>query len=227
VANTVTEVIMGVAISTDFPAEQNVATSPPDSAPAWLSADSSAAGPTSSIGHEFTKNAAMVIFRDNSSLAERQLAVALVGGKVIGGRQTARGSGAYYLWLPDDGTGAQIRAATQKLKTLPQVELAMPMTHLTEMYLRPNDGNNWQSNKWRLKAEDADQGSQRWALEEVEAPLAWGCSVGDTTTLIGIVDHGFNRQGIPDLQSLPSSSYALNPSDAAVALQPELNFRVS
>lgn len=133
VPNTVTEVTMRVAVSTDFPAAQSVAITPPDSVPDWLSADSSTAGPTHAIGHEFTKNAAIVIFRDSSSLADRQLSIALVGGKVIGGRRALRGSGAYYLWLPDDGTGAQIRAATNKLKALPQVLLAMPMIQLSEM----------------------------------------------------------------------------------------------
>jgi hypothetical protein len=133
VPNTVTEVTIGIAISTDFPAEHDVSTAPPDSVPGWLSADSSSAGPTFSIGHEFTKNAAIVLFTDNSTLAERQLAVALVGGRVIGGRRASDGSGAYYLWLPDDGTGAQLRTATNELKALPQVILAMPMTRLSEL----------------------------------------------------------------------------------------------
>lgn len=93
VPNTVTEVSIGIAISTDLPATQNVAITPPDSAPAWLSADSSSADPTYSIGHEFTKNAAIVMFSDSSTLADRQLAIALVGGKVIGGRRALRGSG--------------------------------------------------------------------------------------------------------------------------------------
>jgi hypothetical protein len=150
VPNTVTEVTMGVAISTDFPAEQDVAITPPDSAPAWLSADSSSADPTYAIGHEFTENAAIVMFSDSSTLGDRQLAIALVGGKVIGGRRARSGSGAYYLWLPDDGTGAQIRAATNKLKALPQVILAMPMIHLSEMYPKPNDADDWQASKWRL-----------------------------------------------------------------------------
>ncbi len=143
VPNTVTEVTMGLAISTDFPAEQDVAITPPDSAPAWLSADSSSAESTYAIGHEFTKNAAIVIFSDASTLGDRQLAVALVGGKVIGGRRASSGSGAYYLWLPDDGTGVQIRAATNKLKALPQVILAMPMIRLSAMYLEPNDAGDW------------------------------------------------------------------------------------
>jgi len=133
VPDTVTEVTIGVVIYTEFPAMRDVAATPPDSVPDWLGADSSSAGPTFSIGHEFTKNAAIVLLTDNSTLAERQLAVALVGGRVIGGRRASDGSGAYYLWLPDDGTGAQLRTATNELKALPQVILAMPMTRLSTL----------------------------------------------------------------------------------------------
>jgi hypothetical protein len=213
VPNTVTEVTMGVAISTDFPATQSVAMTPPDSVPDWLSADSSAIGPTDSIGFSFTKNAAIVVFHENATLAERQLAVALVGGKVVGGRPSALGSADYYLWLPDDGSGSQLLAATRRLKALPQVSVAMPMIHLSEMYLRPNDQGDWQKSKWRLDPANANTGDERWALEEVEAPMAWGCSVGDPGTVIGVLDHGFHRTNIADLRALPASSYAVNPAD--------------
>jgi len=139
VSNTVTEVTMGVAISTDFPAEQNVAAMPPDSVPDWLSADSSAIGPTDSIGFSFTKNAAIVVFEEGATLAERQLAVALVGGRVVGGRPSLHGAGDYLVWLPDDGSGSQLVTATRRLRALPQVRIALPMVHLSEMYLRPNE----------------------------------------------------------------------------------------
>ena len=132
---------------------------------------------------------------------------------MIGGRRALHGSGAYYLWLPDDGTGAQIRAATNKLKALPQVLLAMPMTRLSPMYLRPNDAGDWQASKWRLYPANANTGDERWALEEVEAPMAWGSTVGDAGTVMGVLDHGFRRQNIPDLQALPALSYAINPAD--------------
>ncbi len=132
VANTVTEVIMGVAISTDFPAEQNVAATPPDSIPSWFSSDTGMIGPTGSIGFRFTKNVVLAIFTDSSTLADRQLAVALVNGKVIGGEPVDQGSGAYYLWVEDDGTGSQLWSITRRLSALPRVRLAMPIIGLSE-----------------------------------------------------------------------------------------------
>ena len=136
-ANTVTEMTMGVAISTDFPAEQNVAATPPDSVPEWFGSDTGMAGPTDSIGFRFTKNVVRVIFTDSSTIADRQLAVALVNGNVIGGEPVERGSGVYYLWVADDGTGSQLWTITRRLSALPQVRLAMPIIGLSEMYLRP------------------------------------------------------------------------------------------
>ena len=137
VPNTVTGVTMGVAISTDFPAEQNVAATPPDSVPSWFSSDTGMVGPTDSIGFRFTKNVVRVIFTDSSTIADRQLAVALVNGNVIGGEPVERGSGVYYLWVADDGTGSQLWTITRRLSALPQVRLAMPIIGLSEMYLRP------------------------------------------------------------------------------------------
>jgi hypothetical protein len=133
VPNTVTEVTMGVAISTDFPAEQSVASTPPDTVPTWINADSSAIGPTDSIGFRFTKNVVRVIFREDATIEERQLAVALVGGKAIGGRRTVRGGGAYLLWIDDDGTGTQLSNAIERLRNLPQVLLSSAIIHLSEM----------------------------------------------------------------------------------------------
>jgi hypothetical protein len=133
VPNTVTEVTMGVAISTDFPAERSVASTPPDTVPTWINADSSAIGPTDSVGFRFTKNVVRVIFREDATLDERRLAIALVGGKVIGGRRTVRGGGTYLLKIDDDGSGTQLRNAIERLSTLSQVRLSSAIIHLSEM----------------------------------------------------------------------------------------------
>jgi hypothetical protein len=133
VSNTVTEVTMGVAISTDIPAEQSVASTPPDTVPTWIDADSSAIGPTDSIGFRFTKNVVRVIFREDATLDERRLAVALVGGRVIGGERTVRGGGTYFLKINDDGSGTLLRNAIERLSTLPQVLLSSAIIRLSEM----------------------------------------------------------------------------------------------
>jgi len=214
VPNTVTEVTIGIAISTDFPATQSVGIVPPDTTPAWIESSASLHAPTDSIPFRFVKNVVRVLFRDNSTLADRQLAVALVGGTVIGGRPFNARTGIYYVYIDDDGSGAQLWHATRRLKTLPQVQLAAPITELAEMYLRPNDHGDWEETKWKIDPLKADTGSERWALEEVEAPMAWGCTVGNSETVVGIADHGFPGSNVTDLQAaLPVSSYALNPAD--------------
>lgn len=133
VPNTVTEVTMGVAISTDFPAEQTVASTPPDTVPTWIDADSSAIGPTDSIGFRFTKNVVRVIFREDATLDERRLAVALVGGTVVGGERAVRGDGTYFLKIDDDGSGTQLSNAIERLSNLPQVLLSSAIIRLSEM----------------------------------------------------------------------------------------------
>jgi hypothetical protein len=118
VPNTVTEVTMGVAISSDFPAEQSVAASPPDSEPAWFSHDTSWVNHGDAPGG-FLENVIAVLFQDSASVSDRRLAVALVNGTVIGGAPFQSGEGYYLLRLGDDGTGTQLRAAIAKLQALP------------------------------------------------------------------------------------------------------------
>ena len=120
VPNTVTEVTMGVAISTDFPAEQNVPPLPPDSRPAWFAHDSGwMNGGCAPNG--FPKNVIAVLFEDSASYSDKQLTVALVNGTVLGGLPYRPGEDGYYYIRIDDGTGSQLRAAASELNALPQV----------------------------------------------------------------------------------------------------------
>jgi hypothetical protein len=141
VPNTVTVVSMSILVATDFPAEQTVTVAPPPSLPEWVHADTNISGPTDSVGTSFTKRIVIVRFRPTATLADRQLAVALVNGTVVGGRLYPDGtSGTYYVQVPDDGSGLQLFQARGTLRTLPQVESAILEVYVEPLYLKPHDG---------------------------------------------------------------------------------------
>ena len=137
VPNTVTAVSMDILVTTDFPAEQTVKLVPADTIPAWVHSDTNI-GPTDGSHPRFTKRIVMVRFRPTATLADRQLAVALVNGVVVGGSR----AGVYYVKVADNGSGDGILAAAQTLTHLPQVQFAIFEVLLNELYLRPNDGGD-------------------------------------------------------------------------------------
>jgi len=196
VPNTVTAVNMDILMSTDFPAEQTVTLLAPDTIPAWVHSDTNHASPTDSNSGNFSKNIVVITFRPTATLADRQLAVAMVNGVVVGGHSTSDGKyGYYYVKVADDGSGSGIIAAVKALTALPQVQLANFDILLGELYLRPYDGGDYRS--WKLSPDSADLTKMNWSLEMIDAPYAWGCSTGSSSTPIGIVDDGFlNRPGI-------------------------------
>jgi len=188
VPNTVTEVTIGIAISTDFPATQSVAALPPVTKPAWFNDDTSWVN-GGGLPNGFLKNIVSVLFKIGTSLPDRQLAVALVNGSVVGGMRFTSGDGYYYLYIQDDGTGNQLREAAQKLAALAQVEVAVLPVRVSPAYLKPHDGQGWTS--WKLSP-DSIGPEQNWSLEAINAPMAWGCTTGDTAAWVGIVDHAFD-----------------------------------
>lgn len=95
----------------------------PDTAPAWLDADSSFTGPTRYIPVRFIRNIVGLQFRDSATQAQRQYAIALVSGKVIGGYRTA---GIYLVQVEDSGDGSGIMRAIERLESLPFVSGATP-----------------------------------------------------------------------------------------------------
>jgi hypothetical protein len=125
VPNTVTAVNMDILVTTDFPAEQTVTLIPPDTVPAWIHADTNTAPPTDSSPGNYAKRIVIVVFRPTATLTDRQLAIALVNGVVVGGSHTPDGRfGYYYVKVPDDASGNGVPAAIRGLITLPQVQIA-------------------------------------------------------------------------------------------------------
>lgn len=63
----------------------------------------------------------------------------------------------------------------------------------------------------KLNPDSAD--GENWALERVSAPVAWGCSVGEGSPLIGVDDIGFHSVAelLPNVSSLSVPNYGVDP----------------
>jgi hypothetical protein len=204
VPNTVTAVSMSILISTDFPAEQNVTLAQPSSVPDWVRSDTNISI-SGAIGIKHAKRVLKVFFKPSATLADRQLAIAYVNGAVIGGLLESDGSGYYVVQVLGAGLDTAVVTARNRLAGLPQVRLAVPWSFLSASQLTPIDGGDY--THWRLSPDSADLNSHRWALEMLDAPYAWGCSVGAASTIIGVIDIGFH--------ALPSLRGNTDPTQAA------------
>jgi hypothetical protein len=106
-----------------LPPAAAVPAEPPDSVPAWAVADSSYIGPSQYISAKFIKNLVVLQFREGATQAQRQSAIELVSGTVIGGY---RSSGIYLVRVADPGDGSGIVQAAERLSALPFVSAASP-----------------------------------------------------------------------------------------------------
>lgn len=190
------------------PAERDVAIQPPDTMAAWVNSLANASTAGGAVGMRFARNVLKVMFRPNTLLADRQRAVAIVGGTVVGGLLFGSTDGLYILQVADSGSGVQLIQAADKLGALPQVLQASPVLIFEQTYRKPNDGANWRA--WRTNPDSVDLNSKALALEMIGAPMAWGCSTGNSTTRVGIVDAGFHTTNIVDLQGPLSGNSAIN-----------------
>lgn len=213
VPNTVTEVTMGVAISTDFPAEQSVASIPPSTEPAWFDDDTSWVE-GDSVPFPHVRGILGVNFKRSATLADRQLAAALIGAEVVGGIPIEdNGDGTYFLRVPDDGNGAQLSEALKKLEPLSQVDVAAPLGRFEPNWLRSVDGAGWQH--LSLSPDSLSTGWSPWALEAINAPMAWGCSTGGESTLVGVIDHNFDDAEVGSNTVGGSQLFGSDPADSS------------
>lgn len=196
VPNTVTEVAMGIAISTDFPATQSVAITPPDSVPDWLHADSAISPATASYPSRHVKNVVLLMFDSSASLSDRQLSIAKVGGEVVGGVKVVSDNGLYVVRV-NPGPSNDLFSMIDTLRSLPHVISATPENLFDDGldYLKPSDDASLST--WQLDP-DMTGAEANWALERIAAPMAWGCSIGSSSTRIGVVDAAFHSN-VPDI----------------------------
>ena len=173
----------------------------PDSSPSWLAADSA-------FTDEIAKNALAVKFSPNATVVEKSAALDSVGGVVVGGDQVFGGfDGPYIVWVPATDLDS-LFAFVAVLKRQPKVVRVNTIPRARDNGRRPIDDAAWGAASWRLAA-DSVKGSN-WAVKEIAGPQAWGCSVGDSMTAIGVVDHGFVSDDFaPNLvNSLPGPTAA-------------------
>lgn len=131
-----------------------------------------------------------VYFQVGATDAEVQSALGLVGGTVIGGVNTG-GFGWYYVQVAGDGTTNMTFQLARTLDALPQVRLASPYVRFAveANHVSPDDGAAWSSGDWTPVKASAM--GDNYNFEAINAPLAWGCTVGDANTVVGVLDIGF------------------------------------
>jgi hypothetical protein len=170
-----------------------VPSDPPDLTPAELNDPSQIVIVSGTDSVYANQSIVIVRFQDEATQAQRQAAVDSIRGVVIGGRPSAGGpDGYYYVSIAGDSTGDSVTVAADRLTALSQVRFASPYYYLPGTalsYLRPVDGTNWSS--WKLAKTDVGS-EHNWAPELMNLPLAWGCSTGDTSVHIGVIDAAFH-----------------------------------
>ena len=92
------------------------------------------------------KNMLEVAFARTATQAQRQAAIDSVLGSVVGGRPIAdNGDGFYIVRIPSDNAGAGLIPALEKLRRLPQVDLAVSIRlGVSPQGLKAHDGAGWQ-----------------------------------------------------------------------------------
>lgn len=179
----------------------------PDTVPAGLYAPENILlnSPHFWISDKVARDLVNVTFREGATRAERQAAIDGVGGEVIGGMRMKFSEGDYLVRVEDDGTGAGLKAAADLLNAHPAVLAAGPeyLFDPEELLLSrmPVDGSGWDD----YSIDRVDTSGERWGLEAISAPLAWGCETGSISTRIGIVDHAFEDRDdlVPNIVESP------------------------
>lgn len=120
----------------------------PDTVPNWLYERTMSDSPV--ISGTFLENILFVIFHGGTPQEDRQAAIDLIDGTVVGGIRHYGDEGYYLVLVEDDHPdvpGQALLEAMEALDGLPQVDLASPewvfspssMWH----FRRPNDGQGW------------------------------------------------------------------------------------
>jgi hypothetical protein len=170
-----------------------VASTPPAGEPPGMTDDTNLVRNVPGLGPGLVvKNMLEVAFARTATQAQRQAAIDSVLGSVVGGRPIAdNGEGFYIVRIPSDNAGAGLIPALEKLRRLPQVDLAVSIRlGVSPQGLKAHDGVGWQESAYSFVR--GDTAGATWALKAINAPLAWGCATGDGAAgAIAIVDKYF------------------------------------
>lgn len=177
-------------LSADLPSEARIPEFSPESIPSWFySPDSLLTDTTYATGH-YVRNVVKVWFSPLTRQPRRREIIDSIGGVVVGGSRLGGKDGYYFVQVPGDSTGVGPYNAANRLQRFTEVLDASRfwINIYSVQSVQPNDGANFQN--WRLSADSAD--GQNWAPEAIAAPLAWGCSRGDTSVAVADVDSDFH-----------------------------------
>jgi hypothetical protein len=169
--------------------KRDVYSQPPAFVPSWIY--STLIGGDASPEGWMASDILLVAFDGTASSAQRRSAIAAISGQIVGGTPALpNGDGLYYVKVPSGSTPAALLAAADTLEAQPGVEAAMPAYVYADDgadYRRPSDGPA--VGTWELSPATAT--GANWALERINAPMAWGCAIGSTSTSVAVMDVGF------------------------------------
>jgi hypothetical protein len=167
----------------------------------------------------------VVQFKPSANLVDRQSAIALVNGVVIGGTGDGYPETGYLVRIPyvlsaGDSLLGPVLRATKTLRALPTIDFATieVLDPITPQFLKPIDGPGF--TRWPLSRDSAN--GSNWAQTALNAPFAWGCVTGTPSGQpaipIAIVDEGFHD--IADLRGnvAPSPEYTADTAQHGTAM---------
>jgi hypothetical protein len=165
----------------------------PDTIAQWVYADSNIQRGSPAIPVPFLRRIILLRFVSGTTLAQRATAISLVGGTVVGGMTLPHSEGYYYISVPDSTpqVGQALLDGIAQLEQLNYVREASFEFSVSTHYRTPFDGTDFR--QWRINPRQAD--GFNWNLERIGGPLAWGCSIGSTATVVAILDAGFKVVG--------------------------------
>ncbi len=205
----VTDSVTAVAVSFEVVGNEGfvVTLVPPDFKPAWFGHDSS----YFEVGG-VQKRVLGVDFEPGATVGERAAALAVIGGEVVGGMRlpSPYEGGFYFVRVPGNPSVTQLDSLAGVLRAQPKVAYANPtLQGGTVQGIRPVDGTGWERSAWGFNPDLSAGGN--WAYEEIAAPLAWGCSVGDGVTRIAVLDMLFDRTEVDSNVVSPLPPYGQFP----------------
>ena len=105
------------------PQRQRVPAQTPDTVPAWVYDHAHWEEDSPLMSGTFLRNVVLVVFQKGATEPERQAAIDLIDGEVIGGRGAPPNvaEGTYYVRIAGDSTGRAAVEAADQLQALPQV----------------------------------------------------------------------------------------------------------
>jgi hypothetical protein len=103
----------------------------PDTLPAWIYADSSIVSGSPYFPKPFLRDIIVVTFRPSAGQAERQAAIDLVGGVVVGGTRNPGAEGDYYVKVAAGNSGKMLLETAKRLNALSQVLTATLATPIS------------------------------------------------------------------------------------------------